>query len=96
VEAYSDSELALATYCTDPSRFDILVADLTMPRLTGLQLARECRRLRPDFLVVICTGYTDARLEGIRRSGAVQAVIIKPLTRRMLAGAVREALDACG
>lgn len=96
VAAYSDSELALQEYKADPSKFDILVSDLTMPRLTGLQLAQECKLLRPDLPVVLCTGYTDAKVPGVGADQAVQALITKPLTRRLLGDAVREALDGRG
>ncbi|MBD3240061.1 MAG: response regulator, partial [Chitinivibrionales bacterium] len=94
VAAFSDSELALREYQVDPSKFDVLVTDLTMPRLTGLQLAEECKNLRPEIPVVLCTGYTDAKLPKVGKGEAVQAVITKPLIRRVLGNAVREALDA--
>ncbi len=94
VAAYSDSELALQEYQADPSGFDVVVTDLTMPRLTGLQLALECKRLRPDMPIVLCTGYTDAKVPGVGVDEAVQALITKPLTRRLLGDTVREVLDA--
>jgi PAS domain S-box-containing protein len=92
--AFSDSRAALKTFEKDPAAFDIVVTDMTMPGLTGMQLAQRCLAIRPDLPVVLCTGYSDvvtperARAAGIRRFAA------KPLGPSELGAMVREALDA--
>ena len=39
-----------------PYEFDLVITDYTMPKLTGLDLAREVKRIRPDIPIVLCTG----------------------------------------
>jgi len=50
------SREALALLKEDPSRFDVVVTDQTMPEMTGVELAREVLALRADMPVVMCTG----------------------------------------
>jgi DNA-binding NtrC family response regulator len=56
---HTDPRDALATYSAAPSRFSILITDLTMPHLTGLQLIEKIRSINEDLPVIILTGYGD-------------------------------------
>jgi len=71
-------------------RIDLVLLDLSMPRLSGPEVLAEIRALRPELKVVLCTGYTSTErdFEGI--AGVVQ----KPFKGEELARAVRDALDA--
>lgn len=55
-----DSQAALNLFQQYPDEFDLLVTDQTMPRLTGLELAREFRLIRPEVPVIICSGLNNA------------------------------------
>jgi len=75
--------------------FDLVITDLTMPQLTGVDLARELLQLRPALPILLCTGFSEkidaeqARLLGIR------GVLMKPVEMRDLAGLIRKTLDGC-
>jgi PAS domain S-box-containing protein len=73
----------------DPARFDLVVTDQTMPKLTGLELARTIAMLRTDLPVILYTGYSeeidDADLEG----SGVRALVPKPVEPNVLLGALR-------
>ena len=56
---YTDSRDALAAFSTAPSRFSIVITDLTMPHLTGLNLIEEIRAINETVPVIILTGYGD-------------------------------------
>lgn len=56
VTATTNSREAMDMIEKDPDRFDMLITDQTMPQLTGLELARKAKQLRPDLPIVICTG----------------------------------------
>ena len=73
---------------------DLVLTDLTMPRLTGLQLSAEAKRLFPDLPILLATGYGD-ELDPVEplRAG-VYEVLRKPLRPAELTGAVRRALDS--
>ncbi len=69
-----------AAMLAEPSRpFDLLLTDLAMPGMDGLELARESKRLRPRMPVVCCTGFGDARSERIADEIGVAAFIRKPI-----------------
>lgn len=56
--------------------FDVVVTDFQMPRLDGLALLREVRRLEPPLPVVILTGFVDTSMEAVlRRAGAFRVLM---------------------
>ena len=69
---------------------DLVVTDLAMPGLSGLDLARQIRARYPGLPVVLVTGYADFIDESARRS--VDAVLRKPFTPDQLLQAISEAL----
>jgi two-component system cell cycle sensor histidine kinase/response regulator CckA len=93
VDAFSDPRQALAAFERDPGRYDLLLTDLTMPDLTGLDLADAVRRRRADLPVVVMTGFAGAVTPELARNRGVARILAKPLTVRQLSLAVREALD---
>ncbi len=92
VTPFADSLAALERFRAGPDDFDLVLSDMTMPGLTGVDLTREVVALRPHMPVLICTGFSDpAGEERARRAGA-RGVIRKPLAKRELALAARAAL----
>jgi len=55
----TDSTEAFERFTSDPSNYDLLVTDQTMPGLSGYELAERMLRLRPDFPIILCTGYSE-------------------------------------
>jgi PAS domain S-box-containing protein len=89
----SSSKNALALFKKAPLQFDIIVSDLTMPHMTGLQLAREIKRIRIDIPIIILSGYNlDMTREQIKGFG-VSDFISKPINMKKLARVVRRVLD---
>jgi PAS domain S-box-containing protein len=93
VTCQTDSREALALFSLDPSRFDLVVTDQTMPGMTGTQLSKKLLALRPGMPVVLCTGFSHTANEESAREAGIRGFVMKPLTRRELARAVRRALD---
>ena len=83
---------ALAAFRSDTGRFDLLVTDETMPSMTGTELAREIRALRPDMPVILVSGYSTPALAERARSVGIRTVLGKPLHARDIAMAVARAL----
>ena len=54
-----DSSEALATFIHDPDDFSLLITDFTMPKMSGEQLIKKVREIRPDLPAILCTGYSD-------------------------------------
>jgi DNA-binding NtrC family response regulator len=93
VTARTMSLEALEELRSQPDGFDLLITDQTMPKMSGVQLAQEIHKIRPELPVILCTGYSAA-IEA--ESAAAQGIghfLMKPLTMRVLAETVRKALD---
>ncbi len=56
VTGMTSSREAMELIEKDPNLFDMLITDQTMPQLTGIELARQTKKLRPDLPILICTG----------------------------------------
>ena len=59
VTCQTSSHDALTLFAANPSQFDVILTDQTMPGLTGTEFLRAVRKLRPDFPAVILTGYIN-------------------------------------
>jgi PAS domain S-box-containing protein len=87
---------ALETFRIDPDFFDVIITDLTMPHLTGVDLSKQIKQIRPDIPIILCTGYSemidDRKAEGL----GIEAFLMKPIGNRVLAGTIRRLLDRRG
>ncbi len=72
INTFIDSQDALEEFCHHPDNYDLLITDMTMPRMTGDILAKKFLSIRPDLPVIVCSGYSEevakekAQLDGIR------------------------------
>jgi PAS domain S-box-containing protein len=83
---------ALAALASEPNRFHLVIADLTMPGMSGLDLARRVRELRRGMPFILTTGYHGT--EDTRELGAlgISELLTKPVNTDRLSRAVRTAL----
>lgn len=77
----------------DPEGFDILISDMAMPDMTGADLIKKIKAIRPDMPVVLCTGYSDIMDEEKAMEYGINKFIMKPLALYDVAQTVRELLD---
>ncbi len=93
VTAGTSSEEALEAFRADPYGYDIVITDLTMPSLTGMELSQEVHRLRPDVPILLCTGFSEAIDHETVREVGIREILLKPIPTRNLADAVHRALS---
>ena len=93
VTARNDSVEALALFTSDPSRFDLVITDQTMPDITGIELGKAILAARPDIPVILCTGFSHLVDADSAKAAGINGFVMKPLTKREIALAVRKALD---
>lgn len=96
VTAATSAASALALFRSDPHAFDLVFTDQTMPSLTGTQLSETILNIRPELPIILCTGFSETVSPEAARSIGITAFIMKPLTKRDMAQAVRKALDGAG
>ncbi|MBL8977045.1 MAG: PAS domain S-box protein [Gemmatimonadetes bacterium] len=87
---------ALAVFRADPHAFDLVITDYTMPDRSGLELATELVRLRPDIPVLLTTGHVDEFPERDLQAAGIQQVLMKPVVLDDLATGVVRALKPKG
>ena len=85
VSAYTSSSRALETFQANPDGFDLLITDLTMPQISGDELAERVREVRPDIPIVLCTGYSERLTKESAKELGIQAFVMKPFKIRDLA-----------
>jgi len=85
---------ALELFRADPGRFDLVITDMTMPKMTGDQFARELMMVRPDIAIILCTGFSPKISKEKAKEIGIKAFAMKPLVRRDMANTVRKVLDA--
>ncbi len=94
VEADTNSLEALKRFMDTPDKFDLLITDMAMPDMSGKHLAAEVKKIRPDFPVIVCSGFSDLIDDEKAKELRVQGFLMKPLGRDVLARTVRTVLDA--
>ncbi len=92
VTSMTDSSKALERFKAHPGDFDLMVTDYWMPKMTGLDLAGEVHRLRPEMPIVMLTGYSDELSQEKLTAAGIVKIVCKPLTAPQLADAVATAL----
>jgi PAS domain S-box-containing protein len=81
---------ALASFRDRPGTFDLVLADLTMPGESGLDLAEELRRARPSLPVVLMTAERESPDEGRLRALGIAACLAKPFALRDVAAVIEQ------
>jgi PAS domain S-box-containing protein len=92
VSAFSSSKEALAALRATPDDFDLVVSDLAMPEMSGLDLAREIRRLRPNLPIILTSGFVDQAVQEIIQTIGIQQVLPKPVRVETLIRTVHQVL----
>jgi len=73
--------------------YDLVITDKTMPKMTGLDLAAEIKKVRQDIPILLCTGFQDKDIDDKVQKAGITDYVMKPLNKREIAVAVRKVLD---
>ena len=74
------------------SKYDVVVSDVCMPRMNGLDLLKDASRLRPDVPFVLMTAKLDAAVYEVAREMGTVRCLLKPMSMGQLARAVESAV----
>jgi signal transduction histidine kinase/ActR/RegA family two-component response regulator len=91
---FVSSRAALEAFRAAPDRFDAVLTDESMPELTGTELVRQIRILRPAIPIILMSGHGDAALVSRASEAAIGEVLRKPLRARDMALGVARALES--
>jgi len=83
---------AIRLFCENTAKFELVITDLSMPEMNGLEVARQLRALRPDLPIILVSGYSVAvDAERLRAAGICER-LDKPVSLAALAEAVERVL----
>ncbi|MFO7910540.1 MAG: PAS domain S-box protein [Desulfotignum sp.] len=93
VTSFTSSVDALAAFRTDPSCFDLIITDMNMPHMNGMQLAKELIAITPDIPIIICTGFSERINKENAAVMGIKGLLMKPVVMADMAKEVRRVLD---
>lgn len=93
VTATTKSWDALRIFAEQPDRFDLVMTDMTMPEMNGMDLAVKVMEIRKDMPVILCTGFSEIINEEKAKSMGIREYLMKPASTKEMALAIRRALS---
>ena len=89
----ADGEQGLALILEARGGFDLVVSDIRMPSMDGIEMARSAARRYPHLRILLITGYADQRERAAELSGTIVGVLQKPFTLSDIRDRVATALQ---
>ncbi len=93
VTAKTSSLEAMEIFHARPNAFDLVVTDMTMPALTGIELAKKFMAIRPDIPIILCTGFSELINEKQSKELGIREFVMKPYVIATFAKTIRRVLD---
>jgi PAS domain S-box-containing protein len=84
---------AVELFQSKSDRIDLVITDMTMPQMTGIQLSEALRQIRPDLPIILCTGHSDLIDEDKAQRLGFAAYVMKPIAKQEMARIIRDVLD---
>jgi CheY-like chemotaxis protein len=89
----TDSLDALEAFRSSPETFDLVITDYTMPRLTGIGLAIEIRRMGFSTPIIMCSGNNELTAGEKSKEAGITELAMKPLDKKEFSEIIRKVLD---
>ena len=93
VTTWTSGAKAWEDFRAHPETYDLLITDLTMPKMNGIELAEAALHQRPDIPVILTTGFSETSILDRAKELGIRRCLMKPLVLRQLGWAVRRELD---
>ena len=84
---------ALECFMEEPDSFDLVVTDMTMPKMTGEALAKKIKEIHPNIPIIICSGHDTHDDEKRAKELGVAAYISKPIFKNKMSKIIRQVLS---
>jgi len=93
VTTSTNSSEALDIFKNNRDQFDLIITDMTMPEMTGVDLAREIHILEPKMPIILCSGYSEIINKSNAKSFGIDTYLKKPIDKQTLAKVVKSSLQ---
>jgi len=94
VTSCTSSVEALKAFQANPDNFDLIITDMTMPDMTGDQLAQKIMEIRTDIPIILCSGFSEKMSNEKAKSLGIKEFLMKPVLIKDLSITIRRALDS--
>ena len=84
---------ALDIIKNNPSNFDLIITDMSMPQMTGDKLALEILKIRSNIPIIICTGFSERVSKEQALTIGIKGFLMRPVVKADIADEVRRVLD---
>ncbi len=91
--AYARSDQLIRDFNINGDRVDLVITDMTMPVMTGVELARRLIEMRADIPVILCSGFNETIDAAKAKAIGIREYMMKPVVMKELASVVRKVLD---
>ena len=81
----TSSRDALNTFKKSVDHFDLVITDMTMPEMTGVQLAKQILKIKSAMPIILCTGYSELINQEQAKAMGIKGYLTKPILKRDLA-----------
>jgi ABC-type amino acid transport substrate-binding protein/signal transduction histidine kinase/ActR/RegA family two-component response regulator len=93
VKAFTRGDQLIGEFKSRGDLVDLVVTDMTMPNLTGVELARQLIDLRDDIPIILCSGFNETIDAAAAKKIGIREYLMKPVDMKELANTVRKVLD---
>ncbi len=93
VATFKDGLSALKAFSKDPDFFELIITDMTMPRMKGDELSIEILKLKKNIPIILCTGFSETMSEEKAVSLGIKRLVLKPIVMNDFVNKIREVLD---
>ncbi len=92
-EIFTNGVQAMQDFEKHRDKYDLVISDMSMPYMTGLQLSQKIKEMRPDLPIILCSGYSEKLYKEKALAMGISRYIQKPLDMDNLARVIRQLLD---
>jgi signal transduction histidine kinase/CheY-like chemotaxis protein/ABC-type amino acid transport substrate-binding protein len=92
VTPYTNSLKALEYFKNNDDVFDLLITDMTMPNLSGYDLAKKILKIRPNFPIILCTGHNEFVNKEIALKNGIKDYLEKPTSNETILRSIKKIL----
>lgn len=96
VDAFSEPPVAYETFARQPCEYDIVITDIRMPKMSGIELAEKIRTVRPDQPILFISAYEYGSGSVAASTGyhaSTKDLLKKPVTMPAFCNAVQKKLS---
>lgn len=93
VTAFSNAQEALNDFQEHPHDYQLVITDMSMPKMSGTELGQKLLKIRPDIPLILFTGFSEMMDENRAKKLGFKGFVMKPMVTSKLAAIIRKVLD---